>query len=94
MADEQGLMGIRESLDVTGRQLEGQMACVVGSVVLCEESNLLDINTSARDLPQASMRGFTTCARLTLIACFLEKLTPQAGSQLSNLASLLALFGS
>lgn len=86
----QGLL-LGEALDIVDRDTTVHVPLVIGLPVLHEVTNILDVNASAGNLPQASVRRLATSARLSLITRLLEELASQASSQLSYLAGLLSL---
>lgn len=86
----EGLL-LGKTLDVEDGHATVEVALVVGLPVLHEVTDILDIDASARHLPQASVRRLATSAGLTLVASLLEELATKAGTELPDLAGLLTL---
>jgi hypothetical protein len=67
------------------------VSLVVGLPVLHEVTNILDVDTSARNLPETGVRRLATSTGLTLVASLLEEFASETSSQFSDLTSLLSL---
>lgn len=82
-----------ESLDIVDRDTTVHVSLVVGLPVLHEITNILNVDTSAGNLPETSMGRLATSAGLSLVTSLLEELASQASSEFSDLAGLLPLLG-
>lgn len=67
------------------------MPLIVGLPVLHKVANVLDVNSSAGDLPETSVGWLASSAGLSLIASLLKEFASQASTKLSYLAGLLSL---
>lgn len=74
VGDVDAAFHLREALDVADGETEADMALVVCLPVLHEIGNVLDVDTSARDLPETGMRGLAASTRIALVASLLEEL--------------------
>ena len=94
VSDEQSLLGVGKSFNVSDREAQRNVSLVVELPVLQEISNLLDVDASTWHLPQPGVRGLATCAWLTLVTSLLQELAAQACPELPDLTGLFALLWS
>lgn len=91
VSDPHQSLALGKALDVVDGDATAKVTLIVGLPVLHEVANVLDVNASARNLPQAGVRRLATSARLALVAGLLEELAAEASTELPDLAGLLAL---
>lgn len=82
---------LSKALDIVDRHSTVHVPLIVSLPVLHEVTNVLDVNSRAGNLPEASVRRLASSTRLSLIASLLKEFASQASAQLSYLAGLLSL---
>ena len=91
MGDPHQRLFRREPLDVEDRDAAHEVSLVIGLPILHEVADILNIDTSARHLPETSMRRLAASTWLAFVASLLEEFASETGTEFPDFTSLLAL---